>query len=69
MVNIELVDLCRLVVAAVRESDNFDAAYLKKLLIHIVPQLLAEIEIYDQLLSFNDGLVVIDEPKKRRKKK
>lgn len=45
MVNKELIDLCRLVVAAIQDTDSFDARQLKKLLLHIVPQLLAEIDI------------------------
>ena len=45
MVNKELIDLCRLVVAAIQDTDSFNAMQLKKLLLHIVPQLLAEIDI------------------------
>ena len=45
MVNKELIDLCRLVVAAIQDTDSFNARQLKKLLLHIVPQLLAEIDI------------------------
>ncbi len=45
MVNKELIDLCRLVVAAIHDTDSFSSQQLKKLLLHIVPQLLAEIDI------------------------
>jgi hypothetical protein len=45
MVNKELMDLCRLIVAAISDTDSFSAVQLKKLLLHIVPQLLAEIDI------------------------
>jgi hypothetical protein len=45
MVNKELIDLCRLVVAAIQDTNSFDVGQLRKLLLHIVPQLLAEIDI------------------------
>jgi hypothetical protein len=45
MVNQELIDLCRLVVAAIQDTDSFDSRQLRKLMLHIVPQLLAEIDI------------------------
>lgn len=51
MPNKELIDLCRLVIAAIQESDAFDAMHLKKLLLHIVPQLLAELDIMQQVLE------------------
>ena len=51
MVNKELIDLCRLVVAAIQDTDSFGAGQLKKLLLHIVPQLLAEIDILAAVAS------------------
>lgn len=51
MVNKELIDLCRLVVAAIQDTDSFDSRQLKKLLLHIVPQLLAEIDILAAVAS------------------
>jgi hypothetical protein len=51
MVNRELVELCQTVIGAVQETDNFDAPTLRKLLIHIVPQLLAELDILGRILE------------------
>jgi len=51
MVNRELVELCQTVIGAVQETDNFDAPTLRKLLIHIVPQLLAELDILSRILE------------------
>ncbi len=45
MVNKELIELCRTVIGAIQESDSLSAAQLRRLLLHIVPQLLAEIDI------------------------
>lgn len=45
MVNAELIDLCRTVVAAIQDTDSFEAPQLRRLLLHIVPQLLTEIDI------------------------
>lgn len=51
MVNRELVELCQLVIGAVQETDSFEASTLRKLLIHIVPQLLAELDILSRMLE------------------
>lgn len=51
MVNKELIELCQTVIGAVQETDNFDAPTLRKLLIHIVPQLLAELDILNRILE------------------
>lgn len=51
MVNKELIDLCRTLVAAIQESDNFDALYLRRILLHVVPQLMVEIDILGGLLD------------------
>lgn len=51
MVNTELIDLCRTVVAAITDTDSFEAPQLKRLLLHIVPQLLAEIDILSGVLA------------------
>jgi hypothetical protein len=51
VINKELIDLCRTVVGAIQESDSFDASQLRKLLIHIVPQLLAELDILANVLE------------------
>jgi hypothetical protein len=51
MVNHELVDLCRTVIGAIQEADNFDAPTLRRLIIHIVPQLLAELDIMERVLE------------------
>lgn len=51
MVNRELVELCQTVIGAIQETDNFDAPTLRKLLIHIVPQLLAELDILGRMLE------------------
>lgn len=45
MINQELVDTARLLVAAVQDANDFSADYLRKLIVHLVPQLLGEIEI------------------------
>jgi hypothetical protein len=45
VINQELVDTARLLVAAVQDSDGFSSEYLRKLIIHLVPQLLGEIDI------------------------
>jgi hypothetical protein len=51
MVNKELIDLCRTVVAAIQDTDSFEAPQLKRLLLHIVPQLLVEIDILGGVLE------------------
>jgi hypothetical protein len=51
MVNKELIDLCRTLVAAIQESNNFDALYLRRILLHVVPQLMVEIDILGGLLE------------------
>lgn len=51
MVNKELIELCHTVIGAVQESNNLDAPILRKLLLHIVPQLLAELDILDRILE------------------
>lgn len=51
MINKELIDLCRTVVGAIQETDNFDASQLRRLLLHIVPQLLAELDILANVLE------------------
>ena len=51
MVNRELIELCQTVIGAIQETDNFDAPTLRKLLIHIVPQLLAELDILSRILE------------------
>ena len=51
MVNKELVDLCHTVIGAIQETDSFDASTLRKLLLHIVPQLLAELDILSRMLE------------------
>jgi hypothetical protein len=51
MLNKELVDLCRTVVGAIQESDSFDSSQLRRLLLHIVPQLLAELDILANVLE------------------
>lgn len=81
MVNKELIDLCRTVVGAIQESDAFSADQLRKLLIHIVPQLLAELDILTNVLeSVLSQRMPVDpeepappaaptKPKKRKKRK
>lgn len=49
--NHELVDTARLLVAAVQDSDGFSSEYLRKLIVHLVPQLIGEVEILSQLAS------------------
>ena len=51
MINKELIDLCRTVVGAIQESDNFTSSQLRQLLLHIVPQLLAELDILANVLE------------------
>ena len=51
MINKELIDLCRTVVVAIQESDNFTSSQLRQLLLHIVPQLLAELDILANVLE------------------
>lgn len=51
MVNQELIDLCRTVVAAIQDTDSFEKAQLRKILLHIIPQLLTEIEILGGVLG------------------
>lgn len=51
MLNKELIDLCRTVVGAIQEADGFDAGQLRRLLLHIVPQLLAELDILANVLE------------------
>lgn len=51
MVNTELIALCRTLVAAMQESDRFDAKYLRRLILHVVPQLLVEIDILGGVLE------------------
>lgn len=45
MINSELISTARLLVAAVQDANDFSAEYLKKVIVHLVPQLLGEIEI------------------------
>lgn len=45
MINSELISTARLLVAAVQDANDFSAEYLKKVILHLVPQLLGEIEI------------------------
>lgn len=51
MLNQELIDLCRTVVGAIQETDGFDAGQLRRLLLRIVPQLLAELDILANVLE------------------
>jgi hypothetical protein len=51
MVNNELIDLCRTVIAAIQDTDSFEAPQLRRLLLHIVPQLLVEIDILAGMLE------------------
>lgn len=51
MLNKELIDLCRTVVGAIQETDGFDSGQLRRLLLHIVPQLLAELDILANVLE------------------
>lgn len=82
MVNRELVELCQTVIGAVQETDSFDAPTLRKLLIHIVPQLLAELDILSRILEtvrLPEPVIVdeclpsspppVAEPDKKRKKR
>lgn len=45
MINQELMETSRLLVAAVQDSDNFTVDFLRKLIVRFVPMLLGEIEI------------------------
>ena len=45
MIDQQLMETARLLVAAVQDSEDFSADYLRKLIIKIVPMLLGEIEI------------------------
>jgi hypothetical protein len=45
MINQELMETSRLLVAAVQDSDNFTVDFLRKLILKFVPMLLGEIEI------------------------
>lgn len=72
MVNAELVELCRTVIGAIQETDSFDAPTLRRLILHIVPQLLTELDILSRMLE----TVALPEPppmpapaKKRKKDK
>ena len=60
MMNQELVDTARLLVAAVQDSDSFSSDYLRRVIIHLVPQLIGEIEILDRVsaLRLPDPVVV-----------
>lgn len=85
MINTELMETARLLVAAVQDSDNFTADYLRRLILRFVPMLLGEIEILADLASrsaqdaFAGGPVIdaVEEPalpplpaaKKQRKRK
>jgi len=78
MVNRELVELCQTVIGAFQETDNFDAPTLRKLLIHIVPQLLAELDILGRILEevrlpepviVEEILPPAQEPDKKRKRR
>lgn len=80
MVNKELIDLCRTVVGAIQETDAFSAEQLRKLLIHIVPQLLAELDILANVLESvlsqrmpvspePPSLPEPEKPKKRKKRR
>lgn len=51
MVNQELIDLCRLMVAVVKESDNFTTPQLRAMLMNVVPRLLAELDILSAVLE------------------
>lgn len=51
MINKELVELCRTVIGAVQERNSLDATQLRKLMLHIVPQLLAELDIMANVLE------------------
>jgi hypothetical protein len=51
MVNAELIELCRTLIAAIQETDSFAAPQLRRLLLHIVPQLLTEIDILAGVLA------------------
>lgn len=51
MVNNELIELCRTLVAAIQESNTFDAKQLRRLILHIVPQLMVEIDILSGVLE------------------
>jgi hypothetical protein len=59
MVNEELVSLCRTVVAAIQDTDSFDARQLRRLILHIVPQLLTELDILGGVL---EGIRLPDPP-------
>lgn len=51
MVNNELIELCRTLVAAIQESNTFDSKQLRRLILHIVPQLMVEIDILGGMLE------------------
>ncbi|NDE15614.1 hypothetical protein EBZ80_11860 [bacterium] len=51
MVNHELIELCRTLVAAIQESNTFDSKQLRRLILHIVPQLMVEIDILGGMLE------------------
>jgi len=74
MVNKELVDLCRTVIGAIQEADSFDSTTLRKLILHIVPQLLAELDILSRMLETvrlpeSEEMVVQVSPAPKRDKK
>jgi hypothetical protein len=62
MMNQELVDTARLLVAAVQDSDGFTTDYLRKLIIHLVPQLLGEIEILANVATSAAGRMPVYVP-------
>ena len=61
MINQELVDTARLLVAAVQDSDGFSSEYLRKLIIHLVPQLLGEIDILANVAQASASRFVLPE--------
>ena len=73
MANEELIELCRTVIGAIQESDSFDTQQLRRLIIHIVPSLLAEIDILsnalDSLLQNREVEVQAVREQKRRKRR
>jgi hypothetical protein len=69
MVNEELIDLCRTLVAAIQESNTFDVRQLRRLILHVVPQLLVEIDILGGMLEslrLPEPAVPVPEPVKQR---
>ena len=56
MINDQLVQICRTVVAAVNDAKGLDAVQLRRLFLDIVPQLLTEIDILGNLLQSPFGV-------------